>query len=142
MARTSDFTTKLALELKDAHAYECDVSDARSIQEAFNKITNELGEIDIVIYNAGSGSWGNIEEIKPDAFEASWRVNTFGLLTIGQTVIPGMKKKAAAALLLLVRLPLNVEALILQPLHLPKLLNEALLNRWQNIYGPLAFMWL
>ena len=93
LARTSDFTTKLALELTDVQAYECDVSDSNSIQQTFNKITNELGEIDSVIYNAGSGSWGNIEEIKPEAFEASWRVNTLGLFTISQTVIPEMKKK-------------------------------------------------
>lgn len=101
LARTSDFTTKLALELTDARTYECDVSDTHSVQQAFNKIINELGEIDIVIYNAGSGSWGNIEEIKPDVFEASWRVNTLGLLAVSKAVIPGMKKKGQGSIIVI-----------------------------------------
>lgn len=93
LARSSDFTAKLALELGNSHAYECDVTNVHSIQRVFNQINDELGEIDVVIYNAGSGSWGNIEEMKPELFEESWRVNTLGLFYVSQQVIPKMKKK-------------------------------------------------
>jgi NAD(P)-dependent dehydrogenase (short-subunit alcohol dehydrogenase family) len=34
----------------------------------------ELGNVDVLIYNAGSGSWQTVDEITPDDFERSWRV--------------------------------------------------------------------
>jgi NAD(P)-dependent dehydrogenase (short-subunit alcohol dehydrogenase family) len=93
LARSDNLTKQLAAELKHAHAYECDVEDSDSIQKAFHQIKKDLGEIDIIIYNAGSGHWGNVEEIKPEQFESNWRVNALGLLLVSQQVIPMMKKK-------------------------------------------------
>lgn len=92
LARTNEFTNKLALELKNAKAYTCDVSDGDSIQRTFSQINQELGEIEVLIYNAGSGVWGNIEEIKASDFEKCWQVNAFGLMQVCQQVIPTMKK--------------------------------------------------
>lgn len=58
-----DLFKKLAQEFENANAYECDVSDIDSIQKAFMHIEQDLGRtIDTVIYNAGSGTWGNISE--------------------------------------------------------------------------------
>jgi NAD(P)-dependent dehydrogenase (short-subunit alcohol dehydrogenase family) len=91
LARSDEFTNNLALEL-NAKSYICDVSQSDSIQRAFSQITQELGEIDVLIYNAGSGVWGNIEEIKPSDFEKCWQVNAFGLMQVCQQVIPAMKK--------------------------------------------------
>ena len=39
-------------------------------------IRQDLGDVDVLVYNAGSGVWGNVEEITSEAFEASWPVNT------------------------------------------------------------------
>src|SRR5215216_7377882 len=76
LARSEEFTNHLALELKNAKAYACDVSQQDSIQQTFAKIKQEFGAIDVLIYNAGSGVWGNIEEIKPSDFEICWQINT------------------------------------------------------------------
>jgi len=94
LARSNDFTSKLALELKNAKAYACDVSKADSIKQTFASIYQDLGSIDVLIYNAGSGVWGNIEEITPDDFEKCWQINAFGLMQVAQQVIPSMKKNA------------------------------------------------
>lgn len=75
MARSGDCIKQLTTEFENAHAYECDVEDSNSIQNTFYQIKHDLGEIDIIVYNAGSGSWGNIEEINPEDFESNWRVN-------------------------------------------------------------------
>jgi NAD(P)-dependent dehydrogenase (short-subunit alcohol dehydrogenase family) len=37
---------------------------------------SDLGEVDALIYNAGSGVWGNVEEVKAEDLERSWRINT------------------------------------------------------------------
>jgi NAD(P)-dependent dehydrogenase (short-subunit alcohol dehydrogenase family) len=92
LARSHEFINELASEIENSFAYECDVTDSNSIQLVFDRIKQEFGRIDVVIYNAGSGVWGNIEEIKPSDFEKCWQVNTFGLMQVSQQIIPIMKK--------------------------------------------------
>ena len=91
LARKLDLTKELAAELPDARAYACDVTDSSSIERAFGAIRQELGEVDVLIYNAGSGVWGTVEEITPRDLELAMRVNATGLLVSAQAVIPGMK---------------------------------------------------
>jgi NAD(P)-dependent dehydrogenase (short-subunit alcohol dehydrogenase family) len=98
LARRTELSDKLAAELGDARAYPCDVADADSVARAFAAIRSDLGEVDVVAYNAGSGTWGTVEDITPDAFETAWRVNALGLLLVSQQVIPAMKQKGAGAI--------------------------------------------
>src|SRR5829696_9045898 len=60
LARGTDFTAALAAELGDARAYACDVADPASVAATFGNIRDELGDPEIVIYNAGSGVWGDV----------------------------------------------------------------------------------
>ena len=53
----------------------------------------------MLIYNAGSGVWGNIDEVTAEDFEQSWRVNAWGAFAASKQVIPGMKKKRSGAIL-------------------------------------------
>ena len=92
LARQSEFTAKLAATLPDALAYACDVSDATSVSEAFARMRSDLGDPMTVVYNAGSGVWGDVESISLEAFEASWRVNAYGALAVSREVIPAMKE--------------------------------------------------
>jgi NAD(P)-dependent dehydrogenase (short-subunit alcohol dehydrogenase family) len=98
LARGTDFTEKLAAELGDARAYVCDVGDLESIAKAFARIHADLGDPTILIYNAGSGVWGDVESITPKDFEQSWRVNALGALAASQQVIPAMKAAGAGAI--------------------------------------------
>jgi NAD(P)-dependent dehydrogenase (short-subunit alcohol dehydrogenase family) len=64
-----------------------------------SRVRAELGEVDVLVYNAGSGSWGSIEEITPEAFEAAWRVNALGSLLVARQVIPAMKRAGAGSII-------------------------------------------
>jgi NAD(P)-dependent dehydrogenase (short-subunit alcohol dehydrogenase family) len=99
LARGGGLLATLAAELDDARAYECDVTNAASVKDAFARIKTDLGEVDALLYNAGSGSWGSIEEITPEAFEAAWRVNALGALLVSQEVIPAMKRRGAGSVI-------------------------------------------
>ena len=99
LARRTEYSSALAEELGDARAYACDVSDAASVADAFAQIRDELGDPSTVIYNAGSGVWGDVESVTLDGFEASWRVNAFGALAVAQQVIPAMKQAGAGTIL-------------------------------------------
>src|SRR6185503_12835560 len=56
LARKPETTAKLAAALSDARAYECDVASAESVERAFTAIRAELGDVEVVVYNAGSGT--------------------------------------------------------------------------------------
>jgi len=92
LARRTDLTRQLASELPGARAYACDVSDTASVDGAFAAIRSDLGDVDVVVYNAGTGVWGSVEEVSAADFEASWRTNTLGALLVSKQVIPAMKR--------------------------------------------------
>jgi NAD(P)-dependent dehydrogenase (short-subunit alcohol dehydrogenase family) len=101
LARRATFSSQLASKLPDAHAYECDVSDADSVDGAFAAIRAKMGEVDVLIYNAGSGVWGTIEDVTAADFETSWRVNTLGAFLAARQVIPAMKKAHGGSIVLI-----------------------------------------
>ncbi len=98
LARRVELTRDLAAQLPAARAYACDVTDLASIQSAFDAIRHDLGDVDVLVYNAGSGGWGNVEQVTPRDLEAAFRVNTSGLLASAQAVIPAMKAKGRGSI--------------------------------------------
>jgi NAD(P)-dependent dehydrogenase (short-subunit alcohol dehydrogenase family) len=92
LARSTELTNALAGELSGARAYACDVADEASIARAFAAIATDLGPVDVLVYNAGSGVWGTIEDVSAKDFEQSWRVNTLGAFLAAKQVIAPMKR--------------------------------------------------
>ena len=99
LSRSTELSEKLAAELGDARAYACDASDPDSLTSAFKAVREELGPVDVLIYNAGGGIWKNIEEISVEEFERGWRINALGGLVASQQVIPDMKAKGAGSII-------------------------------------------
>ena len=95
LSRSTELSEKLAGELGDAKAYACDASDPDSVVAAFSSVRNDLGAVDVLIYNAGSGSWKDVEELSVAEFERGWRINALGALVAAQQVIPDMKSRGA-----------------------------------------------
>jgi NAD(P)-dependent dehydrogenase (short-subunit alcohol dehydrogenase family) len=98
MARSTELSAKLAAELPNARPYACDVADEASVADAFSRTRAELGEVDVLVFNAGSGVWGSIEDVKPEDFERAWRVNALGLFLTARQVIPAMRRKGKGAI--------------------------------------------
>jgi NAD(P)-dependent dehydrogenase (short-subunit alcohol dehydrogenase family) len=99
VARRPDLVQDLARELgPPARAYRCDAADPTSLETTFDTIEAELGSVDVLVYNAGSGVWGTVEEITPEAFESTWRVNGLGALVAAQQVIPAMKRRGQGSI--------------------------------------------
>lgn len=93
LSRRTELSAQLAEQLPDAAAVACDVSDPDSVAAAFSTVEQDLGPVDTVVYNAGSGSWGNIEQIEAADFERSWRINAMGLFCVAKRVVPGMVER-------------------------------------------------
>lgn len=101
LSRKTDYSSQLADELGDARAYACDVTDAAAIEAAFAAVRADLGEVDVVVYNAGSAAWGNIEELSASDFEKAWRINAMGAFLVSQQVIPSMKERGAGSIIII-----------------------------------------
>jgi NAD(P)-dependent dehydrogenase (short-subunit alcohol dehydrogenase family) len=99
MARRAELRAKLAAELKGARAYACDVADEASVEAAFTGMRADLGDADVLIFNAGSGVWGNVEEVKAEDLERSWRVNALGLFLAARQAIPAMRRKGQGTII-------------------------------------------
>ena len=99
LSRKTDYSSKLAAELELAKAYACDVTDPSAVEAAFAAVRADMGEVDVLVYNAGSGVWGTIEELSAHDFEQSWRINTMGAFLVSKQVIPSMKEKKAGTII-------------------------------------------
>ncbi|NND72363.1 MAG: SDR family NAD(P)-dependent oxidoreductase [Rhodothermales bacterium] len=99
LSRKTEYSEKLAAEIGSARAFACDVTDPSAVETAFAAVRAEMGEIDVLVYNAGSGSWGNIEELSAEDFEQSWRINSMGAFLVSKQVIPSMKEKKSGSII-------------------------------------------
>jgi NAD(P)-dependent dehydrogenase (short-subunit alcohol dehydrogenase family) len=103
LARKADYLKALAAEIRKSGAtvldLPCDVSDAAQISKAFRAIRKDLGEPEVLLYNAGSGSFGNITEITPEQYEADWRVNALGAFVAAKEVAPAMIARGRGTML-------------------------------------------
>jgi NAD(P)-dependent dehydrogenase (short-subunit alcohol dehydrogenase family) len=99
LARRTELTAKLGTELPRAKAYACDVADSASVDAAFAKIRADMGEVDVLVFNAGSGVWGSIEDVSPEDFERSWRINALGLFLCARAAIPAMRRRGKGAII-------------------------------------------
>lgn len=70
-----------------------DVSDERSVKSAIDTIIGNEGRIDVLINNAGYGSYGAIEDVELSEAKMQFEVNLFGLARLVQLVLPHMRKQ-------------------------------------------------
>jgi NAD(P)-dependent dehydrogenase (short-subunit alcohol dehydrogenase family) len=76
--------------IPDSRAIPCDAADPDSVRGAFTRIRNEMGPVDTLLYNTGSGTWGSLEELDENVLEDVIRVNVMGLFVAAKQVVPAM----------------------------------------------------
>lgn len=69
-----------------------DVTNNASADACVDQILSSAGRIDILINNAGFGSYGAIEDVEMDAARYQLEVNVIGAMRLAQLVLPGMRK--------------------------------------------------
>lgn len=91
VSRSGDHADRLAGELDQAQAFRCDATDPDALKACLGSIRERMGPAGVLLYNAGQGQWGTIDETGEPAFEQAWRLNALGLLTASRAVIPDMR---------------------------------------------------
>jgi short-subunit dehydrogenase len=79
------------IEEEGAIIKKMDVTDETSMTRLVNEIIRKEGRIDVLVNNAGYGSYGAIEDVSLDEARRQFDVNIFGLARLSQLVLPYMR---------------------------------------------------
>lgn len=75
-----------------------DVRDEASMQAGIRKIIAQSGRIDVLVNNAGYGSYGAVEDVSLDEARAQFDVNVFGAVRLIQLVLPQMRAQRSGSI--------------------------------------------
>ena len=101
VARTQKDLDEVAAAIKllgvNVSTATADISNIEEVNAAVEKIKIELGPIDILINNAGTGTFGKFLELEPAVWENMIKVNLFGVYYATRAVLPEMIERQTPA---------------------------------------------
>ena len=81
----------VALEKDGVRVFRMDLTDEESMTSGIERIVGDVGRIDVLVNNAGYGSYGAVEDVPIDEARRQFEVNLFGLARLTQLVTPVMR---------------------------------------------------
>jgi NAD(P)-dependent dehydrogenase (short-subunit alcohol dehydrogenase family) len=75
-----------------------DVTDDASMQAGIDRIVAESGRIDVLVNNAGYGSYGAVEDVPLDEGRYQFEVNVFGAVRLAQLALPHMRAQRSGTI--------------------------------------------
>ncbi|MBL7251462.1 oxidoreductase [Alloalcanivorax marinus] len=82
-----------ALDASRAFGRLLDVTDFETIEGVIAEVEESVGEIDVLVNNAGYGQEGVLEESPLDAMRRQFDVNVFGAVAMTRAVLPYMRRR-------------------------------------------------
>jgi NAD(P)-dependent dehydrogenase (short-subunit alcohol dehydrogenase family) len=76
-----------------------DITDDASLVGFVERVIAESGRVDVLVNNAGYGSYGAVEEVPLDEARRQFEVNVFGLARLSQLVLPHMRRQRAGRII-------------------------------------------
>jgi NAD(P)-dependent dehydrogenase (short-subunit alcohol dehydrogenase family) len=95
-ARRTDRLQKLAAD--GIRPLRMDVTDEQSMKDGVATIVADTGRIDVLVNNAGYGSYGAIEDVDIDEGRRQFEVNVFGAMNLTQLVLPHMREQKSGTI--------------------------------------------
>jgi short-subunit dehydrogenase len=95
LARTKSNLVKLKKEVSVPEAcfiYPCDVSDKAQIEHSLQEVINELGDIDMLVNNAGVFIPGSIQTENDEVYEQTMKTNIDSAYYATKKIIPVIPK--------------------------------------------------
>jgi NAD(P)-dependent dehydrogenase (short-subunit alcohol dehydrogenase family) len=105
MARNIEKCQQIESEIKNKYkqikvlSLSTDSADEVSIRNSFQKIRENLGHPEVLVFNVGRFIRAGILDIKTQDFEQAWKSGCMGALISSQEVIPNMKKEGKGTII-------------------------------------------
>lgn len=87
------------LKLKGIHTLSMDVTDQDSVKAGVKQLIGEQGRVDVLVNNAGFGSYGAIEDMSIADARYQMEVNVFGVAAVTQAVLPHMRSQKSGTII-------------------------------------------
>jgi NAD(P)-dependent dehydrogenase (short-subunit alcohol dehydrogenase family) len=104
MARNEDGLSGIRQEIEEdggaALSISADATDPASVEVAFGRVRDEVGDPEVFVYNAGAFQMGGVLEIPPERFDECFRANCAGAFYAAQQVLPAMVEAGRGTILL------------------------------------------
>ena len=88
-----------ALHDRGVKTLAMDVTDDESTGLGVKQILAEAGRIDVLVNNAGYGSYGAVEDVPLEEARRQFEVNLFGAARLIQLVLPGMRERRSGTII-------------------------------------------
>ncbi|MET8585804.1 oxidoreductase [Streptomyces collinus] len=95
-ARRTDRLRKLAEH--GLRPLAMDVTDDASMRDGVDRVISETGRIDVLVNNAGYGSYGALEDVSQDEARRQFDVNVFGAVRLIQIALPHMRARRSGTI--------------------------------------------
>lgn len=89
VARRTDRMQDLAAQ--GVHVLRMDLTDEESMRTGVEQVLATSGRVDVLVNNAGYGSFGALEDVPIDEARNQFEVNVFGLARLTQLLLPSMR---------------------------------------------------
>ena len=100
-ARSAEHLRDFESQIPESKGYVFDVTDVESAEQTLGKIRSEQGSPAIVIYNTGPGSFSGIDDTSIEQLQSDWESNTRGLFAVVKAVLPDLRSRAGANLMVM-----------------------------------------
>lgn len=140
-ARNKERLNEISGKIKGSRAFPYDVKDVEASSKVFAQIREQVGPVNVLIYNAGAGTFANIDDATLESFQDAWEINCRGLFHTVKEVLPDMRAAGSgergAAILSLLVLPPRLKVAPTSPLlRLRKRDSGVWRSRWQDTSDP------
>jgi NAD(P)-dependent dehydrogenase (short-subunit alcohol dehydrogenase family) len=83
----------------DGRAYACDASSPKDVENLFGSVGNDIGEPNLVVYNASGRVRGPFTELDPEEVRKTIMITCYGGFLVGQAAAKRMIKAGSGTIL-------------------------------------------
>ena len=102
-ARTAEYLHTLATDIRGrggvALEVQANIGNVDQVRNAFELIRTQLGDPQVLLFNAAAGPFGSVNEVTPEQFENCMRVNALGAFLCAKECAAAMIARGSGVML-------------------------------------------
>jgi 3-oxoacyl-[acyl-carrier protein] reductase len=76
-----------------AESLVADVTDPNAAERVVREADGRLGQVDVLVNNAGTARWRNLDDVPEEDWYAAWELNVMAPLRLMRAAAPGMRER-------------------------------------------------